>query len=290
MKKVLILCFILYCNNSFAQYKIINSETEEGVEFAAIFNLNKKDGTYSNADGSFNLEANKSDSIIISCVGYYSDTITDLKNHPSIIRMSPQIYNINEIVHEVNVKSKKYELGFRKEKKITTFYSHIGSEWVVFIANPNPSKKQIIETVILKTHNHSKRNVGFRIHVYDRDSLTSLPREELAHLDIIETSKFKGKQFPLNNHIIFPSSGIFIGIEWISYLKENGEKINSKGDLKLSVPLTFNVQDSLTYYRSKFFDNTWYKVNSDHPLSLVTGETNPPNLAGSIIVKEYLNE
>lgn len=290
MKKIILFCFILYCYNSFAQYKIINSETNEGVEFAAIYNLNLKEGTYSDIDGSFNLKIDKNDTIIISSVGYYSDTIIKFDNLNGIIRMTPQIYNIDEIVYTVNIKSKKQELGFRKEKKNTTFYSHIGSEWVVFIDNPNPSKEQIIETVILKTYNRSNKNVGFRIHVYDNDSLKNLPGKEIAKLDIIETSKHKGNKYNLNNSIIFPSSGVFIGIEWVSYLKENGEKINSKGDLKLSVPLTFNVENSLTYQRSKFFENKWYKVGNDHALSLIIGEENPPNLAASIIVKEYLNE
>ena len=91
----------------------------------------------------------------------------------------------------------------------------------------------------------------------------------------------------MNQYVILPNSGVFVGIEWIAYLNKTGDKIETKNNIVLSVPLTFSKEKSQTYYRSKFFDNKWFLASNKHPLSRILKVENPPKLVISIIVEEF---
>jgi len=285
----LIFTIVFLCNSVYSQYYIKDIKTGECIEFATIFNFSANTGTYSNKSG-FKIQATPNDTLIISCVGYYSDTIIYTANLKKEIFLTPKIYQIDEVTLKVDVKSKKHELGFRKERDKTTFYSHVGSEWVAYIENKNPEHTKLIESVILKTSGKRKQNIAYRINIYKKDSITGLPGDIIANLPIFQSKKHKGKKYNLNENLIFPDTGVFVGIEWLSYLDDKGNKIDSGTEIALSVPLTFSVTDSYTYFRSKFHDNQWILAENDHPLSLIQNKDNSPNLAISIAVKEFLHE
>lgn len=286
----LILALLILNCNVYSQSYIKDKTSKENIEFATIFNSSVQIGTYSDVDGSFNIKAKPSDTLIISCVGYYSDTIIYTEALMKEIFLKPKIFQLDEIIYSVNVKSKKYELGFSKEKDKITFYSHIGSEWVVYIENKNPDQKKLIQSIILKTSNKHNKNIAYRLHIYEKDSVTGLPGNDIVNIPTFQTKNHKGKKYDLSNQILLPDSGVFIGIEWISYLNEKGDKLDTGGDIALSVPLIFSVKDSYTYSRSKFFDDKWVLAENNHPLSQIQNKGNPPNLGISIVVKEFENE
>lgn len=286
---ILITSLIFFFNTTFTQYYIKDLTTKQSVEFAAIFNKSSQTGTYSDIDGSFSLKAKPNDTIIISCLGYYNDTVIYSSTIDKNWFLTSRSYDITEVTINSNLKYKTHELGYRKQKNKITFYSHIGSEWVAFIANEITSKS-IIDAVILKTSSKSKKNIAYRIHIYVKDSISGLPGNEIANLPIFNSSTHKGDKYNLNNNIIFPKNGVYVGIEWISYLNIDGNKSLEGENITLSVPLTFSISDQNTLFRSKFYDNKWIFANETHPLSKLRNSINPPNLAISIIIKEILNE
>ena len=283
-------CILFISFSSIAQTIILNNETEKPIEFAAIYNSSLLVGTYSDQDGSFKIQTKPNDTLIISCIGYYTDTIICKETLSKKLFLKPKAYDIDEVTISVNVKTKLYELGYRKEKEKISFFSHMGSEWVVYIENNNPERKKLIESVILKTSSKPKDNIVYRIHIYEKDSVTGLPGDDIVNLPLYQSKYHKGRKYELNNHVVLPESGVFVGIEWISYLNKDEKKFETTGNLALSIPISFELENSCTYYRSKFYDNKWILADKNHPLSQLQNATNPPNLGLSIVVKEFLNE
>jgi len=75
---------------------IVDRVTKEAVPYATVYNLNGKTGFYSSPNG----EIKKSfltDSIEISCVGYYPKKVTILPS-TNIILLEPRFYKIDEVV------------------------------------------------------------------------------------------------------------------------------------------------------------------------------------------------
>ena len=288
MKYYYCLFFIVINYGVFAQTSIKVDSTHLGLAFATIYNCSSFSGTYTNSDGSFKINANKGDTLIFSCVGYYSDTIIFEGTLKQDILLQRKIYDIGEVTHRIHVNSKVKEYGFRKEKDQTTFYSHIGSEWVVFIKNDEPGNKKVLKSVVLKTKAKHGKNIAYRIHIYDKDSITSLPGKELLALPVFNSKTHKGKRYDINQYMPMPKAGVFVGIEWISYLNKKGHNSKNSDDIALSVPLTFGVKKTYSYYRSNFYDNTWKLSEKNHPLSQILNKSNPPNLAASIVVEEYI--
>ncbi|MCG8411373.1 MAG: carboxypeptidase-like regulatory domain-containing protein [Bacteroidales bacterium] len=291
MKRIFFALIIISLHyNLFAQTYVKDSETLKAVEFAAILNQTTKTGTYSDQNGRFNLQAKANDTLIISCVGYFTDTLVYSDNIDREILLKPQIYEISEATCNINVKSKKRELGYRKEKIRTNFHSHAGSEWVTYIANNNPKQPKLIKSIVLKTSSKQKNKIAYRLHIYEKDSLTGLPGKDIANIPLIKSNEHKGNKYNLDKDIIFPNSGVFVGIEWVAHLNTCDEDNEIQKGIPLSVPLTFPKEKSYTYYKSKFFDNKWFLVNPEHVLCQLLCEEYPPSLAISIIVKEFYNQ
>ncbi len=105
MKKLFLIFFLFPALLSFSQTKIrgevIDEETFEGVPFASIMFSGTNIGCVSDYEGHFFVKTDKkSESIIVSCIGYVTDTVKIKPNCFQELRilLKPDSYNIGEII------------------------------------------------------------------------------------------------------------------------------------------------------------------------------------------------
>ena len=102
----LILLFVLttLCIVSYSQVikgKVAERETNSPISFALVYFNGTFVGTHSNMNGDFELDISgqSSMSLIISGIGYYSETLTSFStDKPVIVYLTPKVYEIQEVV------------------------------------------------------------------------------------------------------------------------------------------------------------------------------------------------
>lgn len=272
---------------------IIDKHSEKRVPFANVYLSNKNAGTYSNNHGIFSIEANSEDTIVISFIGYEKRCVPvkEIKNFNREIYISPEKYNLDEVTIHADKKArrKKILLGNSKLKKATTLLAHSGAEFVVYIPN-NLKTEALINEVILNLKSRGREIPVFRIHIYAVDEETKQPGDDLLNQDLtgMITKSRNIKKFDLQKYnIVMPEDGVFVGIEWIGKLTKDNVFSDDVNSIKLSIPITFEKEQSNTSFRSAYYSDHWKKTTSNHPLSILLEKNNPPNAAFGIRVITY---
>ncbi|MFW6227179.1 MAG: carboxypeptidase-like regulatory domain-containing protein, partial [Bacteroidota bacterium] len=270
----LVVTFMFFSTTTFSQQKVTDQHTGKGIAFAAIYKASTNEGCYADEAGNFKLSTKPNDTLILSSVGYKTDTFVVTKNIGSY-SLSPKIYPVEEVTVQARLSKNTRELGYNKAREHIGFSSHPGSEYVVFIPNPEPEKTFIIESLLLTIKNKSPEEALFRLHLYAKDSTAFFPGNELFGMDAQCKSRRRIKKIELPEAVRLPAEGIFVGLEWVKVLQHDGES-NSPGlDLDLTVPLTFAIEKPYTFFRSKFYDNLWQSADANHPLTQLQNQDNP---------------
>jgi hypothetical protein len=139
MKPILSLFFFLLINLSVysqVNISIVDKSTNENIPFVTIA-FGNDDGVYTNENGQFNLELIKTNSIIVSALGYKTRTIiiNTIKNNT--IFLEPD----NVLLEEVLISNKKKKFKIKKAKSINdknflnSYRNSIGNEIACFIEN-----------------------------------------------------------------------------------------------------------------------------------------------------------
>lgn len=240
IKSIIFTLLILFGYQAIAQKefvltgKIIDNKTKVPVPYATIVYQNKSIGTISNSNGYFTLSlfnANETDSLIISYVGYESirTTIAESMQYKTY-NLKPSIFEISEVV----IKAKKFKLkSFIKE----------------VIADYNKNRKS--EPHIAISHYREKAKEDGKYIMY---------------MESIGYSIFAGKQenaSPLSNykfycentkcHVINPS--------WINYKEDNKESVTPSGSSNLNV---FRYLESKGLLSNKYYRKYNYKIDSTY--------------------------
>jgi len=112
MKKLILLCIqICLCQLAYSQIiagTVSDKKTGETVPFAAVYISGTFVGTTSDINGKFALDISKNESmpISVSCMGYYSHTISDYSVKDSLhIQLEPKAFEVDEVI--VSAKSLK---------------------------------------------------------------------------------------------------------------------------------------------------------------------------------------
>ena len=238
--------------------KVLNIKTNEPVQYANIFNLQNKSGTYSMLDGSFKLNYNNADKIRISCVGYKSvslsiDSLAQLKKIE--IHLTPSIINLNPFIVLSEV-TYTY-VGYHKYKhNVNLFSTILGVEYATLIKGGNSPKK--IHQIILSKSKKSKGKV--RIHLYKVDEKGNPDKDLIQNNLIIDTKDYnKQKEIIIDvseYNISLAKAGIFIGIEWIESTQKN-EKIFAKFNLT-------KKNETITFKKYNLKEDRWRRVTKEN--------------------------
>ncbi len=226
MKKMLL--FLLCCPSLFSQKieckgKILDKESKEPVVYAAISFIDRKHGTSSLEDGSFNLEITRNDidkKVHVSCLNY-KDTIVhvrDLMN--KVVYLTPETYTLDEIYVEKKMKKEVSVDAYKRRDIKTTFGATKGNPWIItkfFSYRDIYEETPYIKDVTVYLGSWLMRKKGkFRLRFYAIDTGTNKPKYDLIRENVIVTTKKKNGKVTIDVSkfdIEIPKSGIYIGVE-----------------------------------------------------------------------------
>ncbi len=240
-----VLFCLLFCTNVLLAQTITGvvseAATDAPLAYANITLLTKNRGATTNENGEFSFEVKTSlaDSLLVSYIGYASQTIAvrdaiEKQKAGLKIRLIAQKEEIDAIVLEV--KKAKYftekKIGVKKE--FIRYGTSIPYEYetCTLIKNPEFREGKINSLVFyLKKREDKLYEVlptFFRVKFYEYDPRYKQPGQLLSYEDIIVKPTNKTQKVTLSlkqYHIKYPRHGVCVGIEAINLGKKRESKI-----------------------------------------------------------------
>jgi hypothetical protein len=213
--------------------KIIDQKTKKPITGVIVLSLsNQRNATYTNEEGIFSISVANNDSLKISCIGYKDSVIKHFeKLSLSTIELRPNFILLNEVVVNNSLKRSSSTLGnIGKEYKTFNQGGSKGSILLIFIPNQDSRKNRVItklkyELSAINRENEKVNKGVVRVRLYSSIDTAIYPKSDLLQENIIQTIPLKNKQTLIVDiskyKIVFPASGVFVGLEWL------GEKNNS---------------------------------------------------------------
>lgn len=266
MKLLIQILFLLIVQSTYSQTlegKVIDSVTNQPIEYANITLMTKNKGVYANIDGDYNFDISKHlyDTLKVSSIGCNSkliilDKFKNKKNIKLDISLSQKITQLDEVV--LNLKKKKYNkkhtIGEDKESNAAVS-SLIGYETCVLIENPFNKEGKLDEIYIkLRKRKNTQFIASLNIKFYSFDKINQKPGYELYTKNLIV--KPKNRNYTLNINvkdmdIYLPKEGMCIGVEFIDPNNES-KKYDVIGPM---YRFTYSTEENLTW--SKYRGKDW---------------------------------
>jgi hypothetical protein len=258
---------------------ISNKSTKQKIPFASVGLMKENIGTNANEDGSFQLVSNnvkKNDTLIISCIGF--QTLKIPADNKSIETLTIELIEIETILKEVIVTGKKYNnISTLNEFSNcgTNFFGTSGIATQLAQHFTAPSNNSILKEIKICRFSIpliAPDKTVFRIRVYEMDTITKAPSNNLTD-QIIEV-KTRGKYIQLNlekYNIYIPNKDFFVAIEWlkIPFNEERTKMKMSDGKTielltyRPSIGWTDNINPTMEAWTLDY-KNIWRKVSVIH--------------------------
>jgi len=191
---------------------VCDALSKKGIAYATIKVLNKPEGVYANEEGLFLIKAVRSDSLLVSCVGYKPEKL--ILSKTDTIFLQPIVIALDEV--KVNAKKRKEKsFGYYNTKKRGNLGSPIQIEAAIKLTIPPEFISYRVKKVKIKCENRNNSNL-VRLHIYSRGK-DGLPDKELLPNDIIVNDSLKkNDEIDLSNlNLVLSDRELFVGIEWI---------------------------------------------------------------------------
>lgn len=236
---------------------IYDSQACEGVPYATVKVVGKIAGICANDKGWFQVAHQKSDSLLVTCVGYQSVVV---KADRDTIFLTPIVIDIGEVTAKPR-KLKEYVFGYADLKRGDAPIPCLGhenkinfTEIVTQINVPASMGYYRIKGVKMKVENARGKPMA-RLHIYKPDN-NGAPGIELLTKDIIINTSIKNNYIDLSNLDLLTNSPVlFVGFEFIITDKKECEY----GQKRISFWHTESMKSS-TYVRAYYGTNN-YKWN-----------------------------
>jgi hypothetical protein len=191
---------------------VCDAQTRKGIPYATIKIINKPEGVYANEDGLFVVKVLKSDSLLVTCVGYKTERLI-LPKTDSIF-LQPIVVALDEVKVSAK-KSKEKSFGYYHTKKNMRFGSKIQIEHAIKLIVPQEYISYRIKKVKIKCGNRKDSN-PVRLHIYSMGK-DGMPDKELLPKDIIVNNSVKmNDEIDISDlNLILSDRELFVGIEWI---------------------------------------------------------------------------
>ncbi len=251
---------------------VVDSESKENLSYTAIQFLGNEFGFYTNKTGEFQLNEVKSDSIIITHIGFFTKKINveDIKD--TIFLKSKPLILKEVVLHNKKPKEKKIGYNVKGENlswhilsktELTTLIKYnkeIENSYIKEIAIP-------INTEIFEEQKPGKwKKVSpefestFRVHIYSNKN--NMPNKRLLEsLITIECNQKTGNLIKINiseEHIEYPKEGVFIGVEMISLDKNSKKSLPSFMFTKKNKKYIYSV----SFVKSLFKTKEWMLIDN----------------------------
>lgn len=211
-----------------------DSISGESIPYVSIWIENKSTGTSSEENGTFVINAKETNRLQFSCLGYKDTTLKINEN--GIYLLSPEIYQINEVIVFSAKRTKVNKIGNSEFSRS----SHLQGAIPQILAKKFDYDSIVKETNFLKeieifTKSPIKDAI-LKIRILEFDTITSLPGKSLVDESIL-VKVGKGRKKTIvdvsNQNISIPKGGIIIGIENVivesnKYFQSHGDKIETE--------------------------------------------------------------
>ena len=271
---LLVVSSLLLCLNSLAQVRTITGKVIDNgnktVPFCLVTSKDNKVGTICDENGKFSLTINPDSvkTLVASCLGYEKKEImaAKLPNEAAVITLKKEPMGLNE----VRVQGKKGPielrvLGKKKMRHSGDCYQRFGDEDAVFLPSYATTRGGTLIDAHIFITDEGEPDAKFRVHVYEKDSVTNLPSTELTGANIIAHAN-QGNEWvtvDLSSKIIPVNGGVFISIEWISGFGNVQTAFASAKHSEVSdhngqvLGLTFNNYGIKYMYHRSLLDQKW---------------------------------
>ena len=195
--------------------KVVEASTGNAIPYATIGLVKQNAGTNANEKGEFIISSKQPelDSLIISCIGYKTILlpVTDLRLNP-VLTLSVNEKRLRTVV--IRNKWTTSKVGDYSGYKDYCFTS-TGYQSQVARKITAPFANTSLHTIHIRSSKNGGKSI-FRIRVYDFDSVTKGPGEELTDTLVQVTSKTGINTIDMSPYqIMLPGKDFFISIEWI---------------------------------------------------------------------------
>lgn len=223
---------------------VCDAQTKKGIPYATIKVINKPEGVYANEDGLFVVKALKSDSLLVTCIGYKPEKLVFPK--ADTIFLQPIVFVLNEV--KVNAKKRKeFSIGYHNTKKAINFLGgNIHFEIATKLSIPEKFSSYRIKMVKIRNGNRNDPN-PVRLHIYSQGK-DGLPDKELLTEDIIINNCIKvNDDIDLTKlELVLSERVLFVGIEWVEGVFDR--KIDHFRNIRFG--FTNQVHEKNTYMRT----------------------------------------
>ena len=211
-----------------------DSISGESIPYVSIWIENKSTGTSSEENGTFVINAKETNRLQFSCLGYKDTTLKINEN--GIYLLSPEIYQINEVIVFSAKRTKVNKIGNSEFSRS----SHLQGAIPQILAKKFDYDSITKETNFLKeieifTKSPIKEAI-LKIRILEFDTISNLPGKSLVDESIL-VKVGKGRKKTIvdvsNQNISIPKGGIIIGIENVivesnKYFQSHGDKIETE--------------------------------------------------------------
>ena len=240
----------------------------EPLEFVGVQLKSGGGGAITNDKGTFSMLIKKeelNDSLIISTLGFYKSSFTVsrfMQNSEHVVYLRRRIINLEEV--EIKASNfKTFSIGNHKIFSFGSIYIDTqGQQTALFIEN-SKHKKGTICSVSYYLSKKGNTNSPFRVRIYERDTLTLKPGNDLLKEVIIAKPEMDGGWFKVDVsqfNIEAPEQGFYVAIEGISpnrYSTKNDDFIDIETNNDEYVPNSISYGQRLGY-SNKDGENTWH--------------------------------
>lgn len=232
---------------------IIDSGTNNPVPYSRIINLNQNYWFFTDENGYFTMPENfrDTDSLLITSMGY-SDLRIKIAELTEKLALKPEPILLSEaVVSPEKPKTKTLQLGFAKDHvvPIAAFISGKPAQTMLAaVYIPNEKKQNcFLKNLIYRCDNksgHVSYIVRPQIYTVGADNAPDIPLLKSNAYYSLPEEKPLYKFNCENEHIIFPENGLFVSIELLDVLDNEGKSVIDKynkelGDMSSEIKFPF---------------------------------------------------
>lgn len=263
-KTIVILLLINLYTTVYSQIirgKIMDLNTEAGIDFAAVYFSGTSTGTHTDLTGYFELDISlyKSMPLTISALGYYSVTLSDFSHDkPNFIYLNIRDFKLSEVTITAKNRRRGNLNIFKREFLGTTLFArscNIENENdVMFIYNPKRDTLKAFSSNPIIIYNHA---LGYKIVYYLNKFEYGFSNSYLRIIGnvlfIADTTNFINlqKQFDRNRRSAFFGSRMhFLRSLWGNNLAQERFVVTDSSNVELRYNKIVTQTDSLSKYIS----------------------------------------
>ncbi len=234
MKKYILLIFVFAFSKTQSQNIIVvDSTNHQPIPFVNVY-FSKNNGTFTNENGVFNLNNRKQDTIKFSHISYNEYEIIASNIRDTII-LSPNSIILKEVLVSNGKKISKYIDFPKKNSSYSSFPVNSKSEIITLVIPNSNNINSFISKLDFKFEkkkgNDNALNIktALRVNIYSSKNKKIKSRIYSSEVFVIDATKKDKIEVDLSeNYVEMEKNGLFIGIEVIGDIDNNGNILNEK--------------------------------------------------------------